>query len=203
MKKSTMIRRQRPTPLWKEKTETATITELLLVTATTTDLQKTAEKREKKEHLIRSALLATDWKSKVGHVVQIGIENAVDDLNKIALWVYENRDRHVICVDNLKHKRDSFLDGLKAQVGEHYHVPRTMQGNVRLYVEAPELFDPILFLHVATSERAEIELFMDNVEAGCVVLGSVDACRVVLDAAQCKAQPLYYHEEFIALRVVA
>lgn len=162
-----------------------------------------AQKRDKKDHLIRSALLATDWKSKLGHVVQIGIEDAVDDLNKIALWVHENRDREVWVIDNLKHSADSFLDGLKSQVGAHYHVPRTMQGNVRLYAEAPVLHNPILFLHVATSERAEIELLMDNVEPGTVVLGSVDACRIVLDVAQCKAQPLYFHGDDVSFRVVA
>jgi hypothetical protein len=131
------------------------------------------------------------------------VEDAVDDLNKIALWVYENRDREVWVIDNLKHSRDSFLDGLKSQVGAHYHVPRTMQGNCRLYAEAPVLYDPILFLHVATSERAEIELFKDNIEPGCVFLGSIEACRHVLDTAQCKAQPLYFHGEHLALRVVA
>ena len=161
-----------------------------------------AEKKDRKSHLIRVSLLATDWKTRYGHVVQIGIEDAVDDLNKIALWVYENRDWNVIAVDNLQHKQDSFLDGLKSQTGAHYHVPATMQGNVRLYDEAPALFDPILFLHAASSNRAEIEPIIDNVEPGTIILGSVDACRMVLDAAQCKAQPLYFHGDDISLRVV-
>ena len=161
-----------------------------------------AEKRERKSQLIRASLLATDWKSRFGFAVQIGIEGHVDDLNKIALWLGENRDKEIIAVDNLKHKKDSFLDGLKAQVGAHYHVPPTMQGNVRLYDEAPALFDPILFLHVASSNRADIEPIIDNVETGTVILGSVDACRMVLDAAQCKAQPLYFHGNDVSLRVV-
>jgi hypothetical protein len=176
--------------------------EILTVTAKTPDLQMKAEKREKKTHLIRLSLLATDWKSRIGHVVQIGIEDVIDELNQIALWVGENRDRDVIAIDNLKHQKDSFLDGLKAQSGAHYHVPRTMQGNVRLFDEAPVLHDPILFLHVATSNRAEIEPVIDNVEPGTIVLGSVDACRIVLEAAQCKAQPLYFHGDDLSLRVV-
>lgn len=109
----------------------------------------------------------------------------------------------IIAVDNLKHKGSSFLDGLKAQVGAHYHVPPTIQGNVRLYMEAPKLHNPILFLHVATSNPADIEPIAKHVEPGTVILGSVDACRNVLEAAQCEAQPLYFHGEDIALRVVA
>lgn len=162
-----------------------------------------AEKKDRKSQLIRQSLLSTDWKSRFGHVVQVGIEDAVDDLNKIALWVYENRDMNVTAIDNLKHQKDSFLDGLKSQVGAHYHVPATMQGNVRLYDEAPVLHDPILFLHVASSNRADIEPVIDNIEPGTIILGSVDACRIVLEAAQCKAQPLYFHGEFLSIRVVA
>jgi hypothetical protein len=163
----------------------------------------TAQKRERKSQLIRASLLAVDWKTRFGHSVQIGIDGHVDDLNKIAFWLSENRDGEIIAVDDLKHKSGSFLDGLKAQVGAHYHVPPTMQGNVRLYPEAPALHNPILFLHAATSNSADIEPIIDNIEPGTIVLGSVDACRTVLDAAQCKAQPLYFHGEDLALRVVA
>lgn len=162
-----------------------------------------AEKRERKSQLIRAALLATDWKSRFGFIVQIGVEDHVDDLNKIAFWVGEHRDREVIVVDDLKHKQDSFLDGLKAQEGAHYHVPPTMQGNVRLYVESPKLHDPVLFLHVASCNHADIEPIIENIEPGTIILGSTEACRMVLDAAQCKAQPLYFHGDYLSLRVVA
>ena len=163
----------------------------------------TAEKRERKSQLIRASLLATDWKSRPGHAVQIGIEYHVDTLNTIAKWLYEHRDRNIIAVDNIEHVGGSFLDGLKAQVGAHYHVPPTMQGNIRLYDEAPALFDPILFLHVASSNRADIEPIADNIEPGTIILGSVDACRMVLETAQCEAQPLYFHGDDLSLRVVA
>ena len=163
----------------------------------------TAQKRERKSHLIRASLLAVDWKSRFGVCVQVGIENHVDDLNKVAKWLAENRDKEIITVDNVEHIGGSFLDGLKAQVGAHYHVPPTMQGNVRLYDEAPVLHHPILFLHVASSNVADIEPIIEHVEPGTIVLGSVDACRMVLETAQCEAQPLYFHGEDIALRVVA
>lgn len=163
----------------------------------------TAQKRERKSQLIRASLLAVDWKSRFGHAVQIGVDQHVDDLNKIAFWLSENRDMEIIAVDDLKHKSGSFLDGLKAQVGAHYHTPPTMQGNVKLYDEAPAIHNPILFLHAASNSRADIEPMIEHVEPGTIVLGSVDACRVVLDVAQCHAQPLYFHGEDIALRVVA
>ena len=163
----------------------------------------TAQKRATKSQLIRASLLAVDWKDHFGLAVQVGIEGHVDDLNKIASWLYENRDMEITTIDNIEHVGGSFLDGLKSQVGAHYRVPPTMQGNVRLYDEAPVLHHPILFLHVASSNRADIEPIIDNVEPGTVILGSVDACRLVLEAAQCVAQPLYFHGEDIALRVVA
>ena len=162
-----------------------------------------AEKRERKSQLIRASLLATDWKSRHGHAVQVGIEGHVDTLNTMAKWLYETREKEIIAIDNVEHVGGSFLDGLKAQVGAHYHVPPTMQGNIRLYVEAPALFDPILFLHVASSNIADIEPIIDGIEPGTIILGSVEACRMVLEAAQGTAQPLYFHGDDLSLRVVA
>lgn len=153
------------------------------------------------EQLIRAALKAVDWKTEHGLAVQIGVEGAVDDLNKIAAWLSEERRETLTVVDDLKNKRSSLLDGLKAQSGAHYHTPPTMSGNVRLYREAPEFHFPILFLHVATMNRTEIVGVAKRIRAGTVLYGSASACALVCEVAECEAQPLYFHGDKIVVRL--
>jgi hypothetical protein len=106
------------------------------------------------------------------------------------------------CIDDLQNSRESLLDGLKAQTGAHYHTPPTMAGRVRMFKEAPELHFPILFLHAATAEKAELMPLIGSIQAGTVIYGETPACAAVLEAAQCEAQPLYFHEDRLAVRVV-
>lgn len=129
------------------------------------------------------------------------MEDHVDELNDIARWYAEHRDGEMIAVDPLKGLRTSILDGLKTQKGAHFKAPPTVNGRVRFYREAPKLHFPILFLHVATTERSEIEPFISKVKTGTVVYGTAEACAIVLEAAQSEAQPLYFHHDRIAVRI--
>ncbi len=157
--------------------------------------------RDRPDQLIRAAMLAVDWKTDYGLSVQLGIEGVVDDLNKIAGWLAEHRDMGMICIDDLENSKSSLLDNLKAQSGAHYHAPPTLNGRVRMYKTAPELHFPILFLHVATTNRAEIEPIMDQVREGTIVYGTAEACALVCEIAQCEAQPLYFHADRVVVRV--
>ncbi|TFH64464.1 MAG: hypothetical protein E4G91_05715 [Candidatus Zixiibacteriota bacterium] len=160
-----------------------------------------ASPMERPEHLIRAALRAVDWKTEHGLAVQIGLEGAVDELNKIAAWLSEHRDENFTVIDDLENKRSSLLDSLKAESGAHYHTTPTMNGRVRLYREAPVFHFPILFLHVATMNRTEIVPVAKHIRAGTVLYGAAIACALVCEVAECEAQPLYFHGDKIAVRI--
>lgn len=106
-----------------------------------------------------------------------------------------------VCIDDLENSKSSLLDGLKAQAGAHYNAPPTVNGRVRMHKVAPELHFPILFLHVATMNRTEIEPVIGQVKAGTIVYGTADACSLTCEIAQCEAQPLYFHDDRVVVRI--
>lgn len=160
-----------------------------------------ATMKERKSHLVRAALLSTDWKTDYGLAVQVGIEGAVDDLKHIAEWMSEHRHGEVIAIDDMENSKASLLDNLKHQTGAHYIAPPTVPGNVRMYKQAPELHFPILFLSVATTNLAEIKPVLSNLQTGTIMYGSAEACAMACEAAECKAQPLYFHDNRVVVRI--
>jgi len=150
---------------------------------------------------MRAALLATDWKTEYGIVVQVGVFERVDELNELAGWVSEHRRLDTIAYDPLEKLPTSLLDGLKKTDGASFTAPPSMNGRVKLTRDPPKLHFPILFLHAASMESVLYGPILDRVVTGTVVYGAASACAMVLEAAQCKAQPLYFHRDRIAVRI--
>jgi hypothetical protein len=136
--------------------------------------------------------------------MQIGIEDAVEDLNQIASWCAEHRDFDVTLVDDFKGFSTSLLDGLKPQVGVHYKAPPTMHQRVKMYEQVDFTLNfPVLFLHVAATAEDEVSFVADGIKTGTVIFGNVEAVSMVLALASREAQPLYWThgDQAVAVRI--
>jgi hypothetical protein len=189
-------------PMFQKQTKQTKPQPIHTVTAKTILTDQTATENPKRSQTLRKALQATNWKGEHGHCLQIGLEGAVDDLNEIASWCAEHRDRDVDLVDGFHGFRESILDGMKAQVGVHYKAPPTIQGRVRMFrVGDFTLNFPVLFLHVATTRLDDVSFVVDGIKTGTVIFGNVEAVAQILDLANQEAQPLYRTDGCIAVRI--
>jgi hypothetical protein len=163
-----------------------------------------ATTNQTRSQTLRKALQATNWKGEHGYVLQIGIEDAVSDLNEIAAWCAEHRDFDTTLVDDFRGFGTSLLDGLKPQVGVHYKAPPTMHQRVRMY-ETPDftLNFPVLFLHVASTVDDEVSFVTDGIKTGTVIFGNVEAVVNILALTGREAQPLYLtrNDPSVAVRI--
>lgn len=153
---------------------------------------------------LRKALQAANWKGEHGYVLQIGIEDAVNDLNQIATWCAEQRDLETTLVDSFSGYSESLLDGLKPQVGVHYKAPPTMHQRVRMYQTLDFTLNfPVLFLHVATCDPDEVSFVVDGIKTGTVIFGNVEAVANILTLTGREAQPLYltHNDPSVAVRI--
>lgn len=198
--------KSQPTPLFKNPKiiEAVKPTPAMILKPTeirTTNPKTTqAVKMETPKTLIRAALKRVSWKTEHGLVVQLGIEGSVPDINAISSWLVENFDQDVILIDDCRQQGGSFLDGLKPQVGEHYNVPPTLSGRVRLYEKPPELKFPIHFLSVPTDERYGLKEILPNIQSGTMIFGAADACGDVLEKAELSGEIIYYCGGMLAVR---
>lgn len=189
-------------PMFKKQTKVETPKKIHVVTGKTLKTDQTATKLPKRSQTLRKALQGTNWKGEHGYIVQIGLEDAVDDLNEIAKWCVEHRDRDVDLVDGFHGFSESILDGLKSQVGVHYKAPPTIQGRVRMWhIDDFTLNFPILFLHVATTRSDDVSFCVDGIKTGTVIFGSVEAVAQILDLSGQEAQPLYSSDGCVAVRI--
>lgn len=140
-----------------------------------------------------------EWKVDHGLAVQIGITGAIDTITEIAGWLNERFSQSVILLDDFKGKA-SVLSSLKSQVGDHYRVPPTIKGDVKMYPQMPEGNLPIHFLSVPTDARFELETVARRLHPGSIIYGSPDACADVLEAAELAAQPIFYCGGMLAVR---
>lgn len=147
--------------------------------------------------LIRASLIATDWKTEYGFVLQLGVTDHVDKLNMICDWVAIQKGRDTIVVDALKGMKSKIVPGVSAPLAS----PPTLHSRARLHREMPTLKAPLLFVHVANGDIDALAVNFERIRPPTVIMGTVKNCARLLVAANLTAQPLYFHRDYVSMRI--